>query len=83
MKRWPITATLTGKGQLTVLAAIRNACGIKRGAKIDIVPLTKREGFSALVRRPSHILDFLGFLKRWRSLGGTDLPADVQSQERR
>jgi AbrB family looped-hinge helix DNA binding protein len=57
--------TLTSKGQLTVPAAIATQLGLTRGTKIDVYPLPGKEGFRAVIRRPSRILQFAGDLKDW------------------
>jgi bifunctional DNA-binding transcriptional regulator/antitoxin component of YhaV-PrlF toxin-antitoxin module len=64
------TATLVGKGQLTLPAAIRRTLGVEPGARIDVYPLPGRDGFSAVIRRPSRILDFAGDLAGWAPPNG-------------
>lgn len=55
------TTTLTGKNQLTLPKAVRDALGLKKGIKIDIFP-TLDGGFIGRPKRKSGILKFAGNL---------------------
>ena len=55
------TTTITSKGQITIPRLIRESLGIKKGIKLQILPI--EGGFIGKPHRQSRILEFAGDLK--------------------
>jgi bifunctional DNA-binding transcriptional regulator/antitoxin component of YhaV-PrlF toxin-antitoxin module len=56
-----LTTTLSSKGQITVPVAVARRIEFKPGMKVSIYPT--RDGFRAVLHRPSRILAFAGDLQ--------------------
>ena len=56
-----LTTILSSKGQITVPVAVARRIGFKPGMRVSIYPT--RDGFRAVLHRPSRILQFAGDLQ--------------------
>ena len=56
------TTVLSSKGQITVPVAVARRIGFKPGMRVTIYP--SKDGFRAVIRRTSRILEFAGDLKQ-------------------